>query len=253
MGSSNPDKILIRSIDRTSGTSANFTLQMRHNLQEGFYSLDFLQCPNTFYNVASGINNIIPLYENSTQKSTTIPPGSYTGTALATALASALNSASGGFNTYTVTFNTAQMTFTFTASSGNFTFQYGTQASIAARNNAQLLGFTRTADTTAGTSLTSDGVVDLSYPTCVLIRIDQNNSIMTAATGGVNTWSGGSFIIPVDVNGSGIAYYYPGTYFKQRCFIRATSNPVIQLVDLQGNVMSLQGSEWDFLLSKVTA
>lgn len=248
----NPDKLLIRSIDRVSGTSSNFALSLRTPLQEGLYSLDVLQCPNTFYNVASGINNVIPLFENSTQKTATIPPGSYTGATLAVALATALTSASSSYNTYAVAFNSAQMTFTFTASGGgNFQFQYGTVSSALSRGNAQLLGFVKGTDTTAGTSLTSANVCDLTYPTFVFLKIDQNNSIATASTQSTNTWGGGSYIIPCDVNGSGIIYYYKEMYFDQKCYIYPNSNPTIQLVDMFGNVMNLQGAEWDFLLTKV--
>lgn len=248
-GNGHGPKWLIRSTDASSNStsSSNFQVTLNRSMPGGRYALKHVSLPNTIYNCDT-FNNILNFRENSTNKQATISAGSYVPSTLATAVQSALNTASGGYNTYAVSYSTNQQGFTFSAGN-NFQFMYGSNNTSSVSNlNAKLLGFSKV-DTTAATSLTSPNVANLQFPSSLFIRVDSNNEIWSSANNSV----GGSFYFPLNGLQCGDwCYFYEATSFKQTCYIISTSTPTIQLITAEGINVNLRGADWEFMLELVS-
>jgi hypothetical protein len=90
--------ILIRSTDRKFSTESShcFLITLPFTI-EGTYKLTNCLIPNLFYNLRD-TNNIIYLTENSIEKSTTLSPGNYSASVLATVIKVQLDATSAGYN-----------------------------------------------------------------------------------------------------------------------------------------------------------
>lgn len=120
-----------------------------------FVKLASASIPYTWYNVTTS-NNAFTLVEGGTSYPVTIPVGNYDGAGLATALTTALN-ASGGANTYTVTYSTVTSKLTFAAAPGTFRLNFNVANSIAL-----LVGFPAGTLTAIVSSITAPNVVALT-------------------------------------------------------------------------------------------
>src|SRR5690349_8696148 len=97
----------------SSTSSTNFVLNFPGNFPEIQYArFNWVQVPLSTYTISTS-NQTITFSENVTIKTAIILVGYYTGSTLATAIQTALNTVSGGYNTYVVTYNpdTYKMTF----------------------------------------------------------------------------------------------------------------------------------------------
>ena len=104
-------ELIVDSRDRDSSfnSSCDFTINLSSSLTNiSKVRLNWCMIPNTSYNINSS-NNVITFFENSTSKNTSLTVGWYDANSLATLLASSLTTASGGYNTYTVTYNSLTM------------------------------------------------------------------------------------------------------------------------------------------------
>ena len=157
--------ILIKSIDRFSGSSSNFVIKSNEVIQ-GDYVLKNVLIPNSLYNVTNQ-NNTFVLYENSTNKTVTIPKGNYTSSLFTAELKTQLDASSAGFNIFTTTISTTTAKLTITA--GNVF-----QLIFPNDKTRRLLGFNEL-ETIEFTSLTSDNIIDLSNPSSIGIEIRETN------------------------------------------------------------------------------
>lgn len=240
--------VFIRSLDRdttVSSSSTNFVVRFD---KYQFPHLKFVKLinfimPNSIYNFTTS-NNTIYFRENATNKTATVTPGFYTADTLATTLASILTTASGGFNTYTVTYSAITGKLTFSAGS-NFQFMAGTNPTFPYRE----LGITQ-ADTVAATSLTSTNCVSLERPVRVYLSMDLCDEPILI--GNATATSDASFSIPVDVNFMQVVDYEP----TNEPIVRARrTNPdqiTFKLKDGFGNLINLNGLEWTVQLAFIS-
>lgn len=165
------ERVYICSANRRNASttlSDDFYIDLRTALK-GRYSVHSVVMYNTFYNIRSD-NNTIYFYENATSKSTTITAGIYNGTTLATAMKTAMDTASGGFNTFTITYSETTGKFTF-AGTSDFHFEYGSNTSNSIANAT---GF-YASDGSAATSQVSDFVANLQGIDMVALDISSSN------------------------------------------------------------------------------
>lgn len=230
----------INSNQRTnlSDPSHDFVYQSS-DVFSGSYELMACHIPNTFYNVNNN-NNKIYFYEDGTEKVATLTNGNYDSSTLLTEIETVMDIASGGHNTYTVTYSSLTAKYTFSAGNA-FHFTFGSNQTASAY---KLLGFDRF-DTVSGTSVTSSSFVDLTYSSYFNIRLNGESEILDSKGGATMT-------IPITGNSGSITYYESSLAFPQRW---TADNNVrrlrIEVLDDDSQPCDLNGSTWSFILKKV--
>lgn len=242
-------KLLVSSQSRlsTSTSSSNFSVQ----LPQPFYLEDYkyirlayCQLYNTMYNVNS-TNNNVDIKISGVSYNATVPAGVYNANSLATALQTAMTSAVS--NSWSVVYNSNQLTYTITGSS-NFQLLFSSGAH-ASTSLWQVLGFASSngltgIDTTSGTSTTSTQVVQFNLPLYIFINLSN------IASSNVFTSDGDSFsfVIPIDQNSGSVVEYDAMSNFDQ--YIRVPDNLSfintikVNLTTRKNTTVSLNGSEW---------
>lgn len=233
--------ILVRSRDRNDGgTSSNFEMKLQYCLN-GAYRVKNVQMSNSVYSVRSGINDKIYFYENSTSKSATIVAGQYTSSTITTAIKTVMDTASGGHNTYTVSFDSATQKITFSASNA-FYFEFATNTSASAR---RILGF-NAEDTASGTSITSTNAIDLSGTHGVYIAIRQADHNLRTTSEKLKS----SIYVPFGVSSNSFQNQWMGD-INQIVEFDSVSDLSVKLHDDNGEDLSLHGIEWTLMLQKI--
>lgn len=229
--------ILIKSIDRSSGTSSNFIIKSK-DILDGNYVLKNLIIPNSLYNVTDQ-NNTFTLFENSTSKQVIIPIGNYTSTQFSTELNTQLDASSSGFNTFTTTISNTTAKLTITA--GN-TFQL----IFPNDGSRRLLGYNEL-ETDITTSITSDNIIDLAKPTSIGIEIKESN---IENFENISTRASACIYIPFNVT-SGFYQSLNIDDFEQTIHFNKIRNLSISVVNTSDNTqLDLNGGEFEILLSK---
>jgi hypothetical protein len=242
MASSFSDAAILRSLDRDRATdsTSNFRYTFSAPLR-GRYILSFAMIPATVYPVNSG-NNIVYFYENSTDKSATLPVGQYTAASLATQLASSLTTASGGYATYSVTYSGATGKLT-TSSTQSFQTRFG---AFSANSAALVLGF-NAADTASGTSVTAPNLVNVASPISLSVDISGATPVSAFFTkGGFRA----GLIIPLNVNFSQYQALSADQFPQLIEFVSGTSNVMVTVTDSGGNSVDLGGAQWELYLRR---
>jgi hypothetical protein len=239
------DLLLIRSKDRTanSANSHNFQLDLKnYSIEPGTFNIEFINMQNTAYTIRADVNTTIYFTENATAKTAAVAVGYYTESTLPAAIKSALDTASGGFATFTVTISSSTKRLNISSTqSFSLTFGTNTNASIA-----KTLGFPAS-NTGAATSHTASYVVNLSDPLSANIRIHQ------ATAGGFRCLGGawGQILVPLDVQ-FGYFKAYTTKDFPQTLKFNSKSNKLdIEVRDVEGNMLDLNGSEFEMLLRRI--
>lgn len=239
------NQILIRSKDRTdnSTSSSNFIVKLDEKIPESTWRLKSVMMVNSCYNLNSN-NNVIYFNENATDKTATVTAGFYDTSSLPTAVKSALDTASGGFATFTVTYSSTTGKLTI-ASTQNFSLLYGTNSTAGSRF---ILGYDAE-DTTAGTSAVADNVLDLSYPKGINITIDDNHQFKVAGKGQM-----GSFYLPITTNALDVEVFQKSEDDNSTLihFTRNLKFVKVVLSDSDGNLVDLNGTNWEMMLEKLT-
>jgi hypothetical protein len=236
-------KIFIDSAKRTSASasSTDFHVHFTGNFpQIDFAELHWTQIPLANFTVPK-TGNVINFNENSTNKTATVTPGYYSGTALAQKVQDALNSASGGYNTYAVTYDSSTFLMTVSATQP-FSLLWASQPSL----NIQC-GFAKT-NTTAGTSVTSTQACQLNLPLAANISIRELDSVVY--TGSIML--GSTFILPLSSGSSYLNSYEPQNRLINRTMPRVFNRFYIRLTDMDGNVLDLGNSDWSFAMTLYT-
>ena len=169
-----------------------------------------------------------------------------------TEIGTVLTTASGGYNTYTVTYSTLTNKYTISASNNfQLLFSSGTNASTSPW---KVTGFSNSngtsgIDTTLSTSTTSTDVVNLSLPLSFYVQINTFGSSNFKTTDG-DTFT---FYIPSVSSNGGIIEYRSGGYFEQWINIPSYIN-VIERIDVvlrgrNGKDLNLNGSEFEMVLA----
>jgi hypothetical protein len=230
---------LVSSSHRTTGTSDRFTIDFVTPI-EGKFLVKYILIPNTLYNIDEKKNVIA--YFDSANRQVVIPPGSYTGSTLATAIKTAMDATSAP-TTYTVTYNTINGRLTLSPSVGTFYFRFGT---LPTNTAAKVMGFP-VEDNAAAASHTSLYPVNLSYPTSLALRIEE------AAVYNLETAENHFFhvYIPFDVT---FGYYRSlGADVLPQVlrFISRSKRLTIRVYDTDGNAVSLNNGDFEILLQKL--
>lgn len=240
--SSLTDCVVIRSRDRdTKSTStSSFRLSFQRPLS-GRYIMVYCLIPATVYPV-TGSNNIIYFRENSTNKLCTIPAGNYTGSGLATAVASTMTTASGGYATFSASFDTSTYLITI-SSTQSFVLQWGTFTTSSA---AALLGYPAS-DTFAGTSAAGTYMIDLAAPISLNIRISPgtvDSSFVTASL----VPSG--LVVPLTTD-FGVYSAITSSDLPQTITFSSPAKTLdVEVLDSSGTAASLNGANWEMYLRR---
>ena len=244
MSLSAPKFLLLKSTQRSSTSSSATDCELRlaealHNVSA--VNLRRFSCPNTIYNIQTGINDVVCLTRSSTDYTVTIDAGSYTANALATAIQAEMNDADS--NSYTCTYDSKTMKFTITGSAA-FTLTWATHTS-ASTGMYKVLGWTA-ADTSSATSQTATVVANLSSPTSMLMRITEFGSC------GVCGNLPYTFDLPLNVASGMLTYIASSTNYPQRLSFgqagRSFQNLHVRLFDDENTEIELNGAEWELLL-----
>jgi hypothetical protein len=231
-------KYLIASQFRTTRTDNqnSFRVSFQEVIPKGRYRLREVYLPVQFYNVNS-FNNKIYFFENAIDKTATLTSGYYDATTLGTVIKSVMDTASGGYNVYTVTYTASTQKFTITATNA-FKFTFGTNITTSA---GALLGFQ---DTATATSQTSASVVDLSYTPMVRIQIQQfDHSIVDS------NFAQTTFSIPVSVNTQQVMIWTPTSQTEQIGLLGQSSRSLdVRLYDVAMNLLPNNSIDWYFVL-----
>ena len=228
--------LLIKSSDRDSGSSSNFIIRSNEILH-GEYIVNHVLIVNTIYNIDVN-NNYFQLIDNSEIKNVYITPGNYNSSTFPIALKVLLDTASGGYNVYTVTFNTTTPKMTISASNV-FSINPGLATSVFGINSTS----------SPSTSLTSTNIVTLGYLSSLGIVIDQANN---SNIHNIKTSSTSTIYIPMN-----ILYGYYKTMDTQELeqrliFNQAVRQIYIRVIDTSTNkTVSLNGGEFEILLKEV--
>ena len=151
-------QIFVDSRDRVSGTSAEFSIELRETLviEEGGHKarIDQLRIPLTISTIETGDNDTIKVLVGATNYTIIIPQAQYDGPGIASTIQGLLNATAPG--SWTVTYITARIAMTISCSN-NFTITGGSYA-------AQLMShsYTSTSNSYSFTYVSMLGV-DLFY------------------------------------------------------------------------------------------
>ena len=237
---STKNSVLLRSRDRISGNSSDFELKVQYAL-DGEHAVKNIQIANSCYSVRAGVNDKIYFYENSTAKSATITAGQYTSSTIASAIKTVMDTASGGHNTYTVTFASSTQKITFSASNA-FYFQFASNTSASAR---RIMGFDAE-DTASGSSVTSTNAIDLTGTHAVYIAIPEAEHNLRKSGGPLRS----SLYVPLNVDVNSFQNLAQSGDFQQILTFDRETALSVKLYDDDGNDLSLNGVEWSMLLQK---
>lgn len=206
-------------------------------------------CYSTVYNVTAR-NNVIPFEENATVKQATVPAGFYTASSLATAVKTALDTASGGFATFTVTYSSTTGKVTI-ASTQSFELLFASGAN-SATSMFDVLGFTDASgvnpvDTAPGTSVTAPYIADLSAPSQFYLTLSEFDTHHHTTEQTYFT-----FVVPnTSALGSVSTFHYNANYDQtiavpqNLTHLRTFS---VRVHDVRGRVLDLNNSEWTMVV-----
>ena len=233
--------VVVNSHERlsSSASSTDFEVILYSTLSNvSKIQLNWIQIPNSIYNISSS-NNIVTFTENATLKTATIPVSAYNSDELATELASILTTASGGYNTYTVTYNTETYMFTFSA----------TNAFMLNCSKAKFpyheLGFSNS-DTSSATSITSSYIVSLEQPNELIVSIHETDSLLITG----DTQFGATFIIPNKAFlGEVLTFVSNVPMYMVLSEHTTITNLCIGLKDRYRNTIGLNGADWSMSLT----
>lgn len=226
---------LIKSSDRNSGNSADFKIASTELLQ-GTYLVKHVMIPNTVNNV-NAANNYFTLTDNGTTKDVYVPVGNYTVNTLLPAIQTAMNTASGGYNTYTLTIGSTNSLLSCSATNPF------TVTPITAQRMLGITGATPLAST-----FTSTYIVQVAYPNSLGIVIEGSSTDNVQ-----NIKTGATCTIYVPMNRT---YGYYKTLdteeLEQRIYFNhATRMLRIRIVDTTTNgSVSLNGGDFEMILTK---
>ena len=238
------NQLLIRSIDRQTASDAtsDFKISLPNPLN-GSYIVSNILIPNTVYMFESGINDKIYFYEDATAKTAVIPVGIYTSSNISSAIKTTLDTASGGYNTYTVSYSETTQKLTFSAGNA-FYFNWSANTGDACYRQ---LGFNKDTDTASATSRVSPNVIDLIGTPSILMRIDQASESLESTGDNVlcTMW------LPVSTSFGGYFQYIPSAFNLQKLTFNKTKHLRMKIYNSYSQEVSLNGGNYEILLTKI--
>jgi hypothetical protein len=190
--------------------------------------------PVTFYNV-SPVNNRISYTDGNGAHTAILPPGYYSTSQYLTAIGT--NMTIGGI-TYVATKDALTFAVTVTASTGLFSFTFGTNSNHSA---ATMMGYPLI-DTPSAISQSASGLINLAQTRSFNISV--NNITATSDLNRI----GYSFVVPVTSNTPGVEYYETQAGFQQYIRIDSPTRTLdIVVYDDNNDILPLY-SNWYMIL-----
>jgi len=203
-----------------------------------------VRIPKTFYNITAANNNID--INDGAPKTATVAPGGYGITSLVAAVQTALNAVSAG---WTVTYNPQQFTVTI-ANAGSFSVLFGTGPNA----NASLaipLGFTKT-DLTGATSYTGPNAIALQTPGSIFIVVSEiGATAMTSSS--LASWSWKVLMASANAGAEVVQTVNAAYENALKMHKRNLRSLTVTLTDDGGNVINLNGADWEMTLKAYCA
>lgn len=226
---SNTSYIAISSLNRTSGSSHNFTFRFPSTIKN-VKKISLLQAeiPLNIYTVRSGVNNTFTFTRSAVTYTATVTEGVYTASTLLTALATAMTTADSGT---TFSFATSSTTLKITMTASN-------SISISSTNLSKQLGFTASQSGTSITATNSYVVGD----THIFINLKNIQSNMISAVPA-------HFRIQLTAD-TGYMQFVDNSQSPQTIEMDSStlSHLDVAIVDSLGFPLPLNGSEFSMLL-----
>jgi hypothetical protein len=227
--------LTINSKDRSSGSSGNFLLKNFEFQRVDKFKIEYIHLPYSWYTITSLTNQI--RINGSTTVS--ISAGQYNASNLAAALQTSLQIVDA---TFTCVYSSITGMFTI-ARSTNFTMNLSSPLFTMRRQ----LGFNGTLDTSSATSQTSDSVANLHNGNSISLH----SNILSQYLGNQITDNRSEYVtsIPITVNMGNLLVYSPPSdiYYKFREQVN-TRQMTLYLKDIDGNIINLNGCEWEMKL-----
>jgi hypothetical protein len=233
--------LAVRSKDRRSGTSTDFSVPIPVYKQIGKMRLVQMSFPNTIYNVSDVQGNNFYFNEGPEDIQVIVADGFYTFSTLMAVILAELNILSTG---YTMTFNPTTYKYTIQNSSTEFTLRFPAQGSLATQ-----MGFIPGQTYSVLHLHTSDNAVDLTTESRVLVQISNCSPNVTTALNGTIpfTFSVNNTVPFGTWNNYDVGSTYP--------FVQSVSfYPVvlgglnIRMLNYEGNVIDLNGLDWEMVI-----
>lgn len=228
-----PLQFLIKSRDRTSGTSSSFTVTLPVAIS-GAFRAEYLMIPNSIYTIVTGVNDTLI----TSLGTITLSPGFYSTTSIQVELDAKLKVANAG---YAATYNTTTKKMTITNASA-FTITIVGDATTCGR----VLGYT--ANVASTTSATGDSLVDL-YP-IVLLVIKITEAYIQPLFRTDNLVKG-AWIVPLTATQGNLMHLFSSELGSTVFNFTGTTTLTILIYDEQGQAISLNGLDWMFKLTRI--
>lgn len=241
--SQQPKQLTINSLDRNVGS--NSTTDYNVNILPAItnakkFTLASASIPNTTYNVSSSNNTLYWTDSTTATFTTTISPGSYSATTLASAIQTAMNSVSSG---YMASYSSTTYLLTVANSGLTFYFSFGTNTT---NSLAYVMGFATNG--TLAASQTGQNVVNLAGAQFYYLVIDQ----IPCQCRGANAVDYGSFVVINEVAPDGSINYFNENQNYNTYEIGGGINLNVLHVQLKtwnNQLINLNGADWSFTMS----
>jgi len=231
--------VLISSRDRSSlsNSAADFHVEFNKTYDKiRTIKLLSYNIANTVYTVNSN-NNRLRFVEGSTTVLVTLTNSNYTAPELAAHIADVMTSNSTVAATYTGTYDINLFKMTFTASTGNFYFDFNGLN----KNCSQIIGFNENHIGTLASSQISQNAIriDVNY---VLLETDFQNNIETSAQGVKASW-----VLELPASGTSQTFNVNNTYDHQVDVNMTIRSMSIRLKNNKNYTIDMNGSDSYFL------
>jgi hypothetical protein len=234
-------RLHISSNDRVSGSSHSFSIELPEAIRSvNKVRLVQASIPNTWY-IINNDNNTLDCSDNTGDFTITLTLGNYTAIELASHIMTQLNTEGNG--NYTVSYDKSIYKFHFENSTNNFELKFN-----STNNNLHnVLGFANV-DLSGSQGYFSSNVIYLSTPYIQLNISQFPTRVITTLRGG-----GYTFIVPVNANSSNFIMYRDSDFLQEFHYESRLNlyNLDIQLRGKNGDLLDLNGAEWDFILDLV--
>jgi hypothetical protein len=232
--------LLIQSVNWMSGTTGDYIVKIPPLMGIRQVSLLSASIPNTLYNITATNNTIY--WTRGGALSAIIPVGAYSVTNLCLVLVTTMDSAD-GVETYQVSYSpvtmkisiicTTTMVLTCTSTTNFMWYE---------------IGFNTTVDTGSATLHTADNVLQLDFPTFVLISISKISSAEAATTANFRM----NFCISMSHNSQYVEVFNKNSNFVN-CQLYTLGMGInsmwVRLQHPNGTSAGLNGRDWSMLLN----
>lgn len=215
--------------------------------QNMLISIQNLEIPLSYYNVSLAIGNNKFLFQegNTTAQIITLPSQNYNVDDITTDLSLLLNNASTIGATYSITYNSRTLKFNITSSTGNFTFNFSSNA-----QTGKLLGFFPTTYTSSNQSLQSITPCNVNSIPFMFLETNFNSRGSVITSTQLRTFSTGVIMkIPIDRDFGDILSYSPVNKHTLVIERKRLNNLRFTLRDSNYNVIDLNGISFSFTLT----